>query len=159
MKYNSDIRMKYMITDMRNDMTKGYDMKEDASRVILNDIENEKMLEPHTLLCAHALGIPLIPHDSTGAYTNRQGNDHYVYHNSPTKEEFLGWKDPNLSLIFAGPLRKEICMEKRNGHKTFFIFSFVQSPVSFEWKRNKCKKGAAIPQKSHAVADFEHTNR
>ena len=50
MKYNLDICMKDMINDMKNDM------KGNASWVALNDNENEKMLGPHALLCAHASG-------------------------------------------------------------------------------------------------------
>ena len=61
---------------------KWYDMKEDASGVVVYDNENEKMLGPHALLCVHASGIPLLLHDSTDAYTRRQRNYHYVYHNA-----------------------------------------------------------------------------
>ena len=85
MKYNPGVCMKDMINDMINDIRN--DMKNsmilrNARGVVLNDNENEKMLGPHTLLCDHALGIPLIIHDSTSAYVTRQGNNHYVYYNA-----------------------------------------------------------------------------
>ena len=54
---------------------------EDASGVVLYDNENGKMLGPHALLYAHASGIPLLLHNSTDAYTTRQGNNHYIHHN------------------------------------------------------------------------------
>ena len=49
--------------------------EQDTSSVLLNDNENGKMLGPHVL------GILLFLHDSTDAYTTRQGNAHYIYHN------------------------------------------------------------------------------
>ena len=57
-------------------------MKENASCVALNDNENEKMLGPHALLCAHTLGDTSSSIYIIDAYATRQGNAHYVYHNT-----------------------------------------------------------------------------
>ena len=45
------------------------------------------MLGPHALLCIHALGD--IPIHSRDAYTTRQGNVHYVYHNAAVMVDIL----------------------------------------------------------------------
>ena len=50
--------------------------------VKFNNIENGKILRPHALMCAHALGDTPIPSRWYERYTTRKENDHNVLHNA-----------------------------------------------------------------------------
>ena len=52
------------------------------SGVILNSVENEKILGPHISCVFKHWAIPLFHHEGTNTYTTRQVKYHYVLHNA-----------------------------------------------------------------------------
>ena len=76
MRYNPDIRMKYMI--------KWYDIKKNVRGVVIHDNKWKNVGTSYIIVCSCIGGYPYSFYDGTNTYITKQGNNHYVYHNATT---------------------------------------------------------------------------